>query len=111
MAERGVSPIREGARLRGWKGRKGASVSVSDNFHRALGQRVEERLAVTFGQDAIIQNDDDARVGLCADESAHALAELQDRFGQRELAEGIAPARFDGFNSSFDQRMVRESEW
>jgi len=44
-----------------------------DDFHRALGQRIEEGLAVFLEQDAVVQHDDNAGVGLGADEPADSL--------------------------------------
>jgi hypothetical protein len=54
----------------------------SNNLYRALGQRVEKGLAVLLGQNPVVQHDDDAGVGLGADQPANALAELQDRLRQ-----------------------------
>src|SRR5579863_225530 len=51
---------------------------ASDDFHGAFGQGVNEGLAVAFDEDAVVQDDDDAGIGLGADEAADALAELED---------------------------------
>src|SRR5262245_50939166 len=59
-----------------WKYFGGAYLSVftdfcraacSDNLKRALGQRLDESLAVAFGEYAVVQRDDDAGVGFRAD--------------------------------------------
>jgi hypothetical protein len=47
-------------------------------------------LSVSLGQDAGVEGDDDALVGLGADEAAYALPELEDGLGERELAEGLS---------------------
>src|SRR5881397_272770 len=55
---------------------------VSHHLDRTLGQRLYEGLAVLLGQDAIVQCDNNAGIGLGADEPAHPLTEFQDRFRQ-----------------------------
>ncbi len=46
----------------------------------------EEGVAVVLGEDARVEDDDDAFVLLGADEAADALAELEEGFGERAIA-------------------------
>src|SRR5213078_1811192 len=48
------------------------------DFHRALWQRVEKRLAIALREDPVVQHDHDAAVRLRADQPPHALTEFQD---------------------------------
>src|SRR5262249_43566656 len=77
-----------------------------DDFHRALWQRLHEGPAVRPRHDAIVENDDDATVTLCSNQTTHALAKFQDRFGQGILGERIAAAPLDEFEFRFDERMI-----
>src|SRR5437016_1378909 len=82
-------------------------VSVSSiflyHFHGTLRQSIHECLAILFGEDAIIQRDNDAGISPGADQAAYSLAKFQNRFGQREFPKGIATAGFDGFDARFDE--------
>src|SRR6266478_9297641 len=80
-------------------GISGSMLVVLHYLQRAFRQRFEEGAAILFGEDAVIQHDDDAGVGFGTDEPAHALAEFENRFGQREFAESVAAAGFDGFDA------------
>jgi hypothetical protein len=67
---------------------------VTARVHRmfTLRQGGDEGLAVLLGEDAVIEGDDNALVGLGADEAAYALPELENGLGERDLGEGIANA-------------------
>src|ERR1043165_4119307 len=82
----------------------------SNNLHRALRQRVKKRLAILLGENAVVQHDDDAVVGLRPNQSAYALPEFQNRHGQRKLAEGIPAARLDRLDARLDEGMIRHGE-
>ena len=47
----------------------------------AFGERIQEEFAVGFGEDAVVEDDNDAGVGLAADQASEALAEAKDGFG------------------------------
>jgi hypothetical protein len=53
--------------------------SASNNFHRTFRQGIEKGLAVLLRQNPVVQNHDDAGVGLGPDQAPDALAEFQDR--------------------------------
>src|SRR6266566_4703007 len=44
-----------------------------NDFHRTFRQRLHERASVRSGHDAIVEDDDNAAVGFCADQTADAL--------------------------------------
>src|ERR1043166_7287683 len=69
----------------------------SNHFHRALWHCVHECLAILFGEEAIIQCDDNASIRFRADKAADTLAEFQDGFRQGKLTEGVAAARLNRF--------------
>ena len=73
-----------------------------DGFDRTLRQRGQERLAVALCENAIVQDDDNARIGLGSNQAADALAEFEDRLGQGKIREGISAARLDALNARFD---------
>ena len=81
-----------------------------DNLHRAFRQRLHERPAVGFSHDAVIENDNDAAVGLGPDQTAHALSQFQDRFRQRIFSKGIAAALLDQLEFRFYERMIRNGK-
>src|SRR6267142_2823543 len=83
---------------------------ISNNLHRTFRQRIEKGLAVLLRQNPVVQNHDDARVRLRADQASDALPEFQDRLGQRKFAEGISTARLDPLQPRLDERMVRHRE-
>src|ERR1051325_9428118 len=83
----------------------------SHNFDRTLRDRPEEGLTVAFGQHAVVEHDNDAAVGLRAEQAADALAKLENGLWKRELVERIAAARFDGFDPGLNQRMVGNGKW
>src|SRR4030095_16660817 len=49
----------------------------------------------------------DALIAPCANQTADALAKLQNRLRQRKLAEGIPAARLNRFDARFNEWMVR----
>jgi hypothetical protein len=81
-----------------------------DDFRRTLRQRLHEGAAIGFGHDPIVENDDDAAVGLGANQTADALPKFQDRFRQRILGERVAAARLNQFKLRFDQRRIGNGE-
>ena len=62
--------------------RRGHQAPASHHLHRALRQGAEEGAPVVLGEDARVEDDDDAFVLLGADEAADALAEFEDGFGE-----------------------------
>jgi hypothetical protein len=70
--------------------RKRPIVTFSHHLHRALRQRSQEGAPVVLREHARVEADDDAFVLLGADEAADALAEFEDGFGERVVAEGVA---------------------
>ena len=76
----------------------------SDDLHRALRQRFQKRGAVAFRQHAGVEDDDDAAVLLRANEPPDALAQFQDRLGQRILGERIAALRLDQLQPRLESR-------
>src|SRR5260370_15116360 len=77
-----------------------------DYFHRTFRQRLHEGAAVGFGDDAIVEDDDDAAVARRPDQATNALSKFQDRLRQRVFREGIAAALLDQLEFGFDQRMI-----
>jgi hypothetical protein len=51
-----------------------ANISL-ENLYRTVGQRLHECAAVGFGHNPIIQDDDDAAVGLGADQTTYPLSQ------------------------------------
>ena len=90
--------------------RLAAHFSNGVDNHLAVGQAVEELLAVAFRADAGIEDDDLAGVGAAADQATEALLQFDDRFGERVFKERFASARFDRFHASFLQRLVGDGE-
>ena len=64
--------------------------SLSNNLHRARGDRLQKRFTVAFGQHSIVQNHHDPGVGLGSDEPADTLPELENGLRKAEGAEGVA---------------------
>src|SRR4026207_1806985 len=56
--------------------------SLSYDFHRTCRQGLQERAAVGFGHDAVVEDDNDAAIGFGSDQTAYALPQFQDRFRQ-----------------------------
>ncbi len=77
---------------------------------RAVGQRVEEGAAVGLGQDAGVEDHDDAAVGPGADQPAEALLELDDRLGDLVVDERVAAAAADVLEPGLQQRVARARE-
>jgi hypothetical protein len=59
-----------------------ADFAVLNNFYRTFRQCLHKGAAVGLGHDSIVQDHNDATVGLGADQSSNASAKFQDRFGQ-----------------------------
>src|SRR5262249_48906110 len=85
--------------------------SDSDNFHRAFGQRLHERATIGFGHDAVVEDDNDAAVGLGPDQTSHALSQPEDRFRQRIFSKRIAAALLDQLQFRLYERMIRYGKW
>src|SRR5580704_4108840 len=71
-------------------GKWSASCCGSNDFHRALGQGINERLPVTLDQNTVVEDDNNPGVGLGADKAANTLAEFEDGFGQGKISERVA---------------------
>jgi len=96
--------IRWGIILKGWIER------VFNDMDGAGRQGVKEGAAVSFGDDAGIEDDDNTAVGLGTDESAEALLEFQNGLGELVIEEGIAAGRFDMFEPSLEERVVGDGK-
>src|SRR6266436_10140676 len=79
----------------------------SHYFQRTLRNRIDKSLAIALGQNAIVEDHHDAAVAFRPDEAADPLAKFQNRLREREFAEGISAARFNGLDARLDQRMIR----
>jgi hypothetical protein len=66
---------------------RGSTDSLSNNLDRTFRQGVEKGLPVLLRQNPVVQNHDDAGVGLGADQAPNALTEFQDRKSRT----GVAP--------------------
>ena len=55
------------------------SINSLNNFYRTFGQRLHEGPAVRPRHDAIVENDDDAAVAFCSNQSTDTLAKFKDR--------------------------------
>ncbi len=75
-----------------------------------LGKALQELAAVAFLEDARVEDGDDAFVVAGADEAPDALAELDERFGEVELGEGVAAAFLDVFGFGFGDGMGGDVE-
>ena len=64
---------------------------------RTVWKRCQERAPVGLRAQARIEDRDNAAIGVAADQASEALAELQHRNGQREVAEPVSAIRFDRF--------------
>src|SRR5205814_2381979 len=99
--------------------RSGSAVSISfsnskltsNDFYWTLRQRLQEGPAIGPGQDATVEDDNYSLIALCSDQTADALSQFQDRFGQRIFSERIASALLDQFKFRFDQWMVGHGKW
>src|ERR1700677_1904867 len=73
-------------------------------------QAVEEYLAVPLLRNTIIQQDQDATIGLAADQPAEALLERERGLRDLVIVERIAAFFSDAFDAGFDHRIARDSE-
>lgn len=83
-------------------------MSDADGFDG--GEGVEELLAVGFGGDAFVEDDDDAGVGFGADEAAETLFEFDDGFGEGVVVEGVSAGGADSVEAGFDDGFVGDFE-
>ena len=81
-----------------------------DHLHRAGGKRLQKAFAVVLAQDPIIQNNDDAFIGLGPNKATDPLSQFQDRFGKGIFGERISAVGLDIFELGFDQRMIGNGE-
>ena len=65
------------------------NVFLINEFDRAFGNGMEKRLPIAFLDDAAVQNDDDACIVFCTDESSKALTELKDGFWNGVVKESV----------------------
>src|SRR5262245_59592861 len=73
-------------------------------------QRVQEPAAVGLRAHARVHHDDLAAVLVAADQASEALAELQDRLGQRMVAERVTPFRAQRLETRLYERVARALE-
>ncbi len=75
------------------------SKGLLDHFDWRVRQGFQEEVSVALGEDAVVEDADEAAVFRGADEAADALAEFQDGLGDAVFHEGISAGGFDGFES------------
>src|SRR5882757_4671615 len=85
-------------------------VNISENLHRTFRQRLHKRAAVGFGHDAVVEDDNDAAIGLGPDQTAYPLSQFQNRFRQRKFSKRIATALLDQLKFRFYERMIRDGK-
>ena len=70
-------------------GGHGGEIGQESMLHGALGQRLDEGLAVALAGETPVQADDHPPVGPGADQATKALAKTQNGIRQRVLVEGV----------------------
>src|SRR5690349_1184241 len=65
------------------------------------GKGIEKDPAIAFGFHPAVEDDDDAGIGLRANEPAEALFQLNDRFGDGVFHEGVSAGALDRFQPRF----------
>src|SRR6478609_5542294 len=80
----------EGARPIQWNDER--RPARSENLDWTGGQRFQKGTPVDFSYDPIVQDHDNAAIAFGADQTAHALTELQDRFRQGIFRESVPAA-------------------
>src|SRR5882724_13722571 len=85
-------------------------VNILENLNRTFWQRLHECAAVGFGHDAVVEDDNDAAIGLGPDQTAYALSQFQDRFRQRIFSKRVAAALLDELKFRFYERMIRDGK-
>ena len=76
---------------------------------RAFGQRLQEGAAIRLGEDARVEDHDDAAVGFGADQPAEALLELDHSLGDLVVDERVAAAAADVLEPGLQQRVARDA--
>jgi hypothetical protein len=66
--------------------------------------------AIGFGHDAVVEDDNDAAIGSCSDQTAYPLSQFQNRFRQRIFSERVAAALLDQLQLRFYERMIRDGK-
>ena len=82
----------------------------SHHLYRAGREGLQKAFAVVLTQDPIIQNNDDALIGLGPDETTDPLSQFQDRFGKGIFGERVAAVSLNIFELGFDQGMIGNGE-
>ena len=80
------------------------------NKAAAVWQRLEECLAVAFGEDSRVEEDDQAVIAATTDQAPEALLQFDDRQGKLVIQKGVATLRRDRFHASLGDGIVGDGE-